>query len=287
MHKFLQYKYTFVLALLGLGVFFSVYKVVWEERGKTLRVYFLDVGQGDAIFIVAPNGNQVLIDGGPPTEAVERALAKVMPFYDRSIDVVVATHPDEDHSGGLGGVLAHYEVGALLVSGKESKTPLYEEFEKIRIAKKIPKYEARRSMKVVLGKGVELSILYPEKIYPGEDTNGSSIVSRLLYGSDSYLFMADAPVKVERELLYREGKNIQSDVLKAGHHGSRTSSDEAFLALVNPSFTVISVGKGNTYGHPHQEVLARLAKIKTAVLRTDESGTITFISEGRGVKPRL
>jgi competence protein ComEC len=275
------------LLILFFGVFLSVYVLVWEERGKTLAVHFLDVGQGDAIFIVAPNGNQILIDGGPPSGKVEQELAKVMPFYDRSIDLVIATHPDQDHIGGLIGVLNHYKIGAVLVSGATSTTSTFQQLDGLIKEKKIYEYEARRSMRVVLNKDITLSILSPLKLYSGQDTNSASIVSRLVYGNDSYLFMADGPIKVERELLYREGKNIESDVLKAGHHGSKTSSDEAFLALVSPSFTVISSGKNNRYGHPNQEVLDRLLKIKTAVLRTDEKGTITFLSEGRGVLPKI
>lgn len=275
------------ILILFFGVFLSVYVLVWEERGKTLAVHFLDVSQGDAIFIVAPNGNQILIDGGPPSGAVERALAKVMPFYDRSIDLVIATHPDQDHIGGLVGVMRHYKIGAVLVSGATSTTPISNQLENLIAEKKVPEYEGRRSMQIILNKDITLSVLYPEKLYKGEDTNSTSIVSRLVYGSDSYLFMADAPIKVERELLYREGKNIESDVLKAGHHGSNTSNDEAFLALVSPSFAIISSGKDNRYGHPNKEVLERLLKIKTTVLRTDEKGTITFTSEGKGVSPKI
>jgi len=256
--------------------------VATEDRSGILKVSFLDIGQGDAIFIEAPNGNQVLIDGGS-NRAVLKELGKVMPFYDRTIDVVIATHPDKDHIGGLVEVLKNYRTDMVMESGVSSDTGVYQELEKTIADKKLPRILARRGMSLNLGDGVRLNILFPDRDTEGWETNTASIVAKLVYGNNSFLLTGDSPIAIENYLSMIDGQNLKSDVLKAGHHGSRTSTSESFASLVSPQYAVISAGKNNQYGHPHKEVLDILEKIKAVILKTYENGTISFSSDGERV----
>lgn len=276
-----KFKFYFLLGFLIVNIFIW-YIVATEDRQRILKVSFLDVGQGDAIFIEAPNGNQVLIDGGP-NKAVLKELGKVMPFYDRTIDAVIATHPDKDHTNGLIDVLKNYRVGFVMEPGVSSDTGAYQELEKTISDKKLPRILAKRGMSLNLGDGARLNILFPDRNTDGWETNTASIVAKLTYGNNSFLLTGDSPIAIEKYLSIIEGKNLKSDVLKAGHHGSRTSTSESFVELVSPEYAVISAGKNNKYGHPHKEVLDILEKIKSKILKTYELGTITFISDGERV----
>ena len=244
-----------------------------------LTVAFLDVGQGDAIYIEAPNGNQVLVDGGAGKQVL-RALGEVMPFYDHSLDVVIATHPDADHIGGLPFVLDRFAVGAVLEPGVTAETGVYREFEELLADGSPIRILARRGMKLELDQGVSLDIFFPDQDPTGWETNTASIVAQLTYGENEFLLTGDSPIKIEQYLLGRDGEALQSDVLKAGHHGSRTSSASEYISAVHPQYAVISAGKDNRYGHPHQEVLDILNKVGAKILRTDELGTIIFQSDG-------
>lgn len=281
MQKFAKnFKFYFLGALI-LAAFF-VWYAVYAESGKELEVDFLDVGQGDAILIQAPGGNQILIDTGP-NKAILRELSKVMPFYDRSIDMVIESHPDSDHIGGLPEILNRYEVSAVMESGVNSDSAIYAETEKIISDKNIKKILARRGMKINLGDGGYLDILFPDRDVAGMDTNDASVVAKLVYGKNSFLFTGDSLQKMEKYLVSLDGKNLDSDVLKVGHHGSKTSSSEEFLGYISPEYAVISVGEDNKYGHPHQEILDRLQKFGVNILRTSELGTIKIKSDGDSI----
>ena len=271
------------MVILLLGAAFSVYAASREDRGGILTVAFLDIGQGDAIFIDAPSGNQMLIDGGPG-KSVLRELSKVMPFYDRSIDVVIATHADQDHVGGLPNVLKNYKVNIFMEPGLSGPSSSYEELEKMVGNNKsnIKKILARRGMVVDLGDGAILQILFPVIDSPGTNTNMSSIVAKLVYGENEFMLTGDSPIAIEDYLVSLGG--LQSDVLKAGHHGSKTSSSDEFVRAVAPQYTVISAGKNNRYTHPHQEVLDILNNFGIKILRTDELGIIVFKSDGTNLK---
>ena len=272
-----------ILVILLLGAAFSVYAASREDRGGILTVAFLDIGQGDAIFIDAPSGNQMLIDGGPG-KSVLRELSKVMPFYDISIDVVIATHADQDHVGGLPNVLKNYKVNIFMEPGLSGPSSSYEELEKMVGNNKsnIKKILARRGMVVDLGDGAILQILFPVIDSPGTNTNMSSIVAKLVYGENEFMLTGDSPIAIEDYLVSLGG--LQSDVLKAGHHGSKTSSSDEFVRAVAPQHTVISAGKNNRYTHPHQEVLDILNNFGIKILRTDELGIIVFKSDGTNLK---
>ncbi|MBI2097939.1 MAG: MBL fold metallo-hydrolase [Candidatus Vogelbacteria bacterium] len=256
---------------------------VWQtidgaERG-VLTAAFLDVGQGDAIYIEAPNGNQVLIDAGSGRQVL-RALGQVMPFSDRSIDLMIATHPDADHIGGFPAVLERFVVGAVMEPGVSSDTAIYRAFRAAVAAEGAKVIAARRGMAIVLGRGAVLEILFPDRDPSGWETNTASIVARLTYGENEFLLTGDTPIKIEKYLLAFDRRALASDVLKAGHHGSDTSSDPSFLAAVRPAYAVISAGQNNRYGHPRETVLESLRRIGAEILRTDESGTIIFESDG-------
>jgi len=290
-----------ILIILLFGVIFALYAAFREERKGILTVAFLNIGQGDAIFIEAPSGNQVLIDGGP-SKAILRELSKVMPFYDRSIDVVLATHADQDHVGGLPDVLNKYDVNIFMETGVPGESSSYKELEKIIEEKSqglplgnlkgetLKKILARRGMEVDLGEGAILQVLFPDRDPSGMETNTSSIVARLVYGENEFLFTGDSPQAIENYLVsvsqgqplkvVPEGLPLTSDVLKAGHHGSKTSSSAAFVSAVSPEYVVISAGKDNRYGHPNQEVLDIITNFGAKILRTDLSGRIVFKSDG-------
>lgn len=276
-----KFKFYFLLGFLIVNIFIW-HTVAVEDRRGILKVSFLDIGQGDAIFIEAPNGNQVLIDGGS-NKAILKELGKVMPFYDRTIDAVIATHPDKDHIGGLIEVLKNYHTDFVMEPGVSSDTGAYQELEKTIADKKLPKILARRGMSLNLGDGAQLNILFPDRNTEGWETNTASIVAKLVYGDNSFLLTGDSPLAIEKYLSMIDGRNLKSDVLKAGHHGSRTSTSESFASLVSPQYAVISAGKNNKYGHPHKEVLDILEKIKSVILKTYEKGTISFSSDGEGI----
>ena len=256
------------LALLQAFLFFQI------EKKEYLTVAFLDVGQGDAIYIQAPNGNDLLVDGGG-TEEVLRSLSKVMAPSDRDIDVVIATHPDKDHIGGLISVLDRYHVSYFLDPGVTNDTLVYKELVK-KVEQKTNYVVARKGMKIFLQENIVIEILFPDRDIKG-DTNNASVVAKISYGTTDVLLTGDAGKGVERYLLTQ---NIESEILKAGHHGSKTSSDPLFLSAVSPEYVIISVGKENRYGHPSAEVLNALASIGAKVFQTAEEGTIVFVSDG-------
>ena len=269
----------YTLGLLFITNLFIWHAVVTEESRTKLTTAFLDVGQGDSIFIEAPNGNQILIDGGPGKSTL-REIGKLMPYYDRSIDMLIVTNPDKDHFAGFIDVLRRYHVEGVLLPGTISNTAAYGEFEKIIKEKGVKKALARRGMNIDLGDGVSLSILFPDRDVSNWKTNDGSVVTRLSYGEKSFLFMGDSTVKTEGIIIFKNSAGLKSDVLKLGHHGSRTSTSAALLGYANPSYAIISAGRNNSYGHPHKEVLALLEKFKIPHLITYEEGTIVFETDG-------
>lgn len=258
--------------------------VIWYAgfrlANHPLVVAFLDVGQGDAIYIEAPNGNQLLIDGGP-NGAVLRELGRVMPFFDRSIDVVIETHPDADHIGGLSDVFSRFDISYFLEPGIQNDTIQTKELlSKVKEERGVTSVYARRGMLVDLGGGATLSILFPDRDVTTIETNTGSVVARLDYGDISVLLTGDSPTSIETYLVSLDARSLDSDLLKLGHHGSRTSSSKSFIEAVSPQIAIISAGKDNRYGHPHREVLDTLNELHISYLSTAEMGTIRFESNG-------
>ncbi len=253
-----------------------------RER-QFLKVVFFDIGQGDSIFIETPKKTQILIDGGPSSKVVEK-LGNELPFSDRSIDLVIATHPDSDHIGGLVEVLKSYQVDLVASTGVKGSTAEFDEF-----ASEVEKSKANQ---VILKKGQRISIgnlflyvLAPLEDFEGKvvkDYNTSSLVLKAVYGNNSFLLTGDAPQSVEKKMA-EQGENLASQVLKVGHHGSASSSSDIFLEKVDPEIAVIQVGRDNSYGHPNSEVLDRLEKYGIMLLRTDQQGDITITLDGTGL----
>jgi competence protein ComEC len=262
---------------------FLVWHAVFAENKQNLTVAFLDVGQGDAIFIDTPEGRQILIDGGPNKKVLSE-LSKVMPFYDRSIDVVIATHPDQDHIGGLLNILERYKVDLIIEPGVDSAASVYDGLENLIEEKGIKKILARRGMKLALSEDIYLLFLFPDRDVLEMTSNYASIVAKLVYGDTSFLFTGDSPKEIERYLVFLSPSSLNSDVLKVAHHGSKTSTSEIFVGYVNPKYAVISTGRGNRYGHPHKEVLDILRRFDVSILRIDKNGTIEIKSDGKVIE---
>ncbi len=280
MQRYLKNSWAVILLLLALNLL--VWHVVDSELpADRLRVAFLDVGQGDAILIESPNGNQVLIDGGPDGKVI-KSLAAVLPFYDRSLDLVITSHPDADHITGLVDIFDRFEVSGYLHTDVRSESKTLAALQS-RVKREAARdLLARQGMRIILEPDVYLDILFPIGSVENWKTNDSSIVSKLTYGDTSFIFPGDSPDKIENYLANREGNKLQADVLKVSHHGSKNSSSPGWLSLIAPKIAVISVGK-NSYGHPHQEVLSALSSSKVEVFRTDQDGTVILESDGKEI----
>lgn len=262
-----------ILLAFGTVLALIVGAVIRAAEGRTVTVAFLDVGQGDAI-LIRRGAHQVLIDGGRSGTVLLERLGREMPFWDRRLEAVVATHPDEDHIGGLPALALRYRVGAWIMTDALNTT---EAFRALGDAVDAggTRIEAYAGMKIDLGDGVVLETLYPAThVDPNlmQDTNATSVVTRLTVGGKKFLFTGDLP-GVDEALL-RPGPVT---VLKAGHHGSASSTTDFLLEETRPREAVLSVGADNTYGHPAPGVLARLAAHEVFVRRTDRDGTIRYV----------
>jgi competence protein ComEC len=246
-----------------------------------LHVAFLDVGQGDAILITLPDGRQLLVDGGDSPSVLNWRLGQELPFWDRSLDVVLNTHPDADHLGGLVALLDRYRVEQVLVTDVAGDTQLSRQWATELTEAQIEPVIGQAGMQLALDSGVVATILSPgPATRRADEINNHSLVLHLQYGQISFLLPGDIETPVERNLLLT-GALPAATVLKSPHHGSKTSSSDSFLAAVNPQIVVISVGGDNRFGHPAPEVLARYAAHGLTVLRTDEHGTVEFSTDGR------
>jgi len=248
-----------------------------------LHVSFLDVGEGDAIFIQKGN-TQILVDGGPSPQAINMALGSKMPFWDRTIDLLILTHPHHDHLTGLAEVLLRYRVKQVLFPEADYESPVYDEWLKLITEKNIRSTAARAGQQIALDEGAIIRVLNPlptPLAGTRSDTDNNGVVLHLSQGKVSFLLTTDIMQEAEWELLRRRAK-LSSSVLKVAHHGSDTSTTPEFLAVVNPQLAVISAGADNKFGHPSGEVLARLkARIGSqGIFRTDMHGTIECITDG-------
>jgi len=261
-----------------------------DGAAPVLRVYFLDVGQGDAIYIRTPDEQDVLIDGGPDASVLSE-LGKVMPFWDREIDVMILTHPHSDHVAGLVEVLRRFEVKQIYYTGVLHTAPDYLAWLEEIKTQKIPLNIVQDFFELKLSDSIKLQFLFPMNSLVNQkmtELNNSSIVTRLVDGETEFLFTGDAEVEVEEALVKKycapeSDCLLASDVLKIGHHGSTSSSAEEFLRAVNPRYAVISVGKYNSFGHPHLRTLKRLERLGAQILRTDERRTISFATDGKSL----
>jgi competence protein ComEC len=273
---------TFVSLIILFGFLSWQNHTLANSSDGLLTVAFLDVGQGDAIFIETPDDVQVLIDGGA-NNSVLRVLAEEMAIGDRDLDVVLATHPDKDHIGGLVDVLQRYDVANIIKTNNKSETSTGEAFALALENENAEIYFAKAGQQLALGASTSILILSPSGDVRDLESNTSSIVAQLRYGGIEFMLTGDAPISIEEYLSRTFGKDLESEVLKLGHHGSRTSSGEIFLDTIKPEYGVVSAGKDNTYGHPHSEVVENLKKRDINMLNTADSGTIVFKSDGKKV----
>ena len=274
-------KLVVILILIPLALY--IWFLVLNPKLKHLTVSFLDVGQGDAILVEGPTGIQMLVDGGRD-HAVLRELPRQMGPFDRSIDVVIATHPDADHIGGLSSVFERYSVEVFVEPGIPNDTnATFALVSAVDLEPGLQKIVARTGQRIDLGGGAYADILFPDRDVSTYETNTGSIVMRVVYGETSFMLSGDSPSQIEDYLVGRDGIALKTNVLKAGHHGSRNSTGDLWLSAVDPDIVVISAGKGNSYGHPHQETLDRIARSGAEVLSTLGAGAVTFESDGEQV----
>jgi competence protein ComEC len=271
---------------LSLAVLVVCTALVWiavlampDER---LRVSFLDVGQGDAVLIETPAGQQVLIDGGPDGDKVCQQLGERLPFWDRSLDLVVLSHGHDDHVTGLVEVLGRYRVGRVLEPGLAERTPAYEAWLETIEERSIESAVAEAGQRIDLGGGITIEVIHPqEEMLQGTDSdaNNNSLVLRLVWGGVSFLFTGDIDAEAETAILGADQwRELNSTVLKVPHHGGAGSASALFLTAVEPEIAVISVGEGNNFGHPDRTTVARLGEAE--IYRTDGNGTVSFITDG-------
>ncbi len=272
-----------VIPLVVIAILVWVAAAVAPESGK-LSITILNVGQGDSILVTSPSGQHILIDGGPSPERVCLELGKALPYWDRTIDLVVLTHPHDDHVTGLVEVLRRYEVKRVLYPDLDYEAVVYDEWLELIDEKNIPCTSAQVGQAIDLGSGATLEVLNPPVQFlegTESDIDNNGVVTRLEMGEVSFLLTADHFEDAERYIL-EQGMELESTVLKIGHHGSDTSTCPEFLAAVDPEVAVISVGADNPYGHPSDEVITRLTERlgEDRVYLTSESGTITFTTDG-------
>jgi competence protein ComEC len=280
MHFLKKYHRLLIISGLLLTTVFVWQAVCRETSDKTLTVAFLNVGQGDSIYIESPTHQKMIIDGGP-NGAILSEISKFMPWYDHYIDAIMITNPDVDHYGGFIDLLKRYRVGLVIEPGTIGASPSYKTLEDLIVQKNIKKIIARRGQSIELGGGAHFDVLFPDRDVAKLNSNDGSIVGQLVYCSSTIMFTGDAPNVIEEYVLLLDGTRIRSDILKAGHHGSKTSASEPFVSAVAPKYAVISAGLNNRYGHPHQETLDLFKKLNIKTLITFNLGTIIFKSDGK------
>lgn len=281
-------KLIIVLVLLFITAF------VWQKiiTGKLfhslLEVSFLDVGEGDSILIEIPPDTQILIDGGPSGKVVNDIYSE-LPFLDREIELVILTHPDQDHITGLFEVIRTFEVKKVVVPQMQGDSPnkdIYKAFKGLIKQKDIKLTQVHKKQLISIPSNIKSSllILWPPRNFNSEDTNDFSIVSKFSYGNTDFLLTGDILKNIEYQLLTSYSKkNLESEVLKIAHHGSKSSTSKFFLQEVSPQVATISVGENN-YGHPAEEVLERLQKNDILYYRTDNQGKIKIFSNGKSFR---
>jgi len=267
-----------------LVVVILVWAVVFTSPDDNMHVTFLDVGQGDSILIQMPNGQDIIIDGGPDLQKINLELSERLPFWDRTIDFVVCTQPQADHVTGLVEVLQRYKVKQVLEPGVSYNSSIYREWLNCVEDKGIEYNIARAGQEIDSGSGIKLEVLNPPQDLFEEtshDVDNNGVVLKLTWGKVSFLFTADIREEAEFELIGQRA-NLQSTVLKIAHHGSSTSTSQQFLTAVDPELVVICVGADNPFGHPSPEVMSRLIEGvgEDNIYRTDEDGAIEFITDG-------
>ncbi len=245
-----------------------------HEVPPELTLRMLDVGQGDAILLTTKEGEHILIDAGPASHR-ELLCLRLEQLGIRTISLMILTHPDEDHMGGASSVLERFDVKEVWTNGQPSEERFYPAVMEIIANRRITHKSVQAGESRRVG-DLQLQVLSPFSVLP-EDSNAASIVLRLECGGVSALFMGDADLAIEEQLMREYGSAwLNVDLLKIGHHGSETATGEVFLNTVSPKYALISAGYGNPHGHPHGGVLQRLENMNAEILRTDQKGELTL-----------
>ena len=284
-HKGKYKKRIFIISLLIVLVFY-----IFHFIPKNLKIYFVDVEQGDCTFIVTPKNKTILIDGGGNIGSdFDVGESTLIPYIlDRGykkIDLMFISHFDQDHVGGLLTVLKELKVNRVCISKQEENSENYQKFLEIVKEKDIPVSIVKLGDKIKIENSLYFDILWPQEDQIAENRiNNNAIVMKLNYNGFSCLFTGDIEKIAEDKMvnLYKDKSVLESDILKVAHHGSKTSTTEKFLELVNPKNCLIGVGKNNLFGHPSNEIVERLEELDVKVYRTDINGEISIIVNNKG-----
>lgn len=262
--------------------------ILYDLRNQNLEVIFLDVGQGDAI-LVQEGSQQLLIDGGKDGRLILEKLGKYMPFWDRGIEAVIETHPDQDHIGGLVDIFEDYRIGSVIKTKDVSGSQTFRALEKAADVEKVDLVEAKSGTKIKFPSGAEAEIVFPSGSVAENsrnESNADSVVVKIGWNDEMFLLAGDLPSEEEKQII-SGGKDLQATVLKVAHHGSKYSTGDEFLDAVSPDQAIISVGAHNVYGHPSPETLERLKNHNVEILRTDEKGDIIYECKAEESKCQL
>lgn len=254
-----------------------------ETEKKELLVSFIDCGQADCIFIKTPQNHQIIIDFGDNKGLKD--LSNRIPWWNKTIDLMIITHPHDDHIAGMFNIIKKYNVKNIMYTGVVGHSPLYLELIDLIKQESIPLVIPNKNQVISFGQKCDLKILFPLQNLVNKEVanlNNSSIVSQLDCLGSLFLFMGDAELEEEQEIL-NKGIVIKSDVLKAGHHGSITSSQQDFLEKVKPEITIIMVGENNKFNHPSLRTVKKLERIDSQIFRTDLDGTVDILNKGQGL----
>ena len=270
---------------IAVGAACLVWIAALSQTSGNLRVVFADVGQGDMTAITTPAGHRIVVDGGPDPQLAAEVLGAELPFWDRDVEMIVLTHPHSDHISGLNETLRRYNVGSVLERRQEFQGTEYVAWDDLVESEGADTIEAVPGLSVSFPDGVVVGVLGPPtELLTGteSDVDNGSVIVRVAYGDRSFIVTGDLFAEGETWLV-ESGQQLSSDVLRVAHHGSRTSSSQAFLDAVDPDVAVISVGSDNRFGHPDPEVVERLRSVvhESQVFSTAESGTITFETDGQ------
>ncbi|MDO5517385.1 MAG: ComEC/Rec2 family competence protein [Clostridium sp.] len=246
----------------------------------TLEVSYLDVGQGDSAYIKV-NGYDILVDAGPKSDE-EKLLAQLEEKNIDDFEIIIATHPHEDHIGGMKKVFDRYDVESFYMPKVSHTTKTFENMVNAVANEGIKIQQIKEGMTFDLGNGARIDVYSP--IYESyEEFNDYSPIMKLTFGETELIFTGDAEAHAEADVVAKYPNDLHGDVLKFGHHGSSTSSSEEFLQSVDPDYGIISCGAGNKYGHPHKETLQKISKYDIETYRTDTQGQITLTSDGKNI----
>lgn len=273
----LIYSTYFFLALIAIILFL----IIRNSLANEMKVVFFDIGQGDSI-LISRGSDQFIIDGGANGNVLLEKVGRFMPFWDRKIEFLEITHPDQDHIGGFIELFENYKIENVIRTNAKSDSKTFQALESAIQKEGAMELKGEKGLRVIFSDQSKMEILYPfGELASDTETNEGSIVTVFSYGSSRFLLTGDLPSNKESKLI-EAGENLKSDFLKVGHHGSKYSSSKRFLQAVKPKEAVISAGKNNRYGHPNAEVIDRLNEEKIKIFRTDELGDIRYSCKKSG-----